>query len=245
MRCESSWRIPPSLSISRIKRKGDKGELKNLGNIVAEAKTKDVKVVSAVVKRMLDKNMFLFGFVDVNESSAAERLDELTGVQNASIQIACKKLFADTRIGHFTHMDMGSELEVDLLKQKSTEYARAKELAIKVEVDNFFTCFHVSVLKGASDTVDIENIKHITQNQTLIGDLVGKTADDWKAQKELFYQKTGIRHQPVIVSQQDAQEEKEKFFQQDVAEEQDDNEDFSKELEEVLLSAQNDSDIEE
>ncbi|KAM3290010.1 hypothetical protein P3S67_018299 [Capsicum chacoense] len=205
------------------------GELKNLRNVVAEAKTKDVKVVSAVVKRMLDKNMFLFGFVDVNESSAAERLDNLTGVQNASIQIACKKLFADTRIEHFTHMDMGSELEVDLLKQKSTEYARAKELAIK----------------GASDTVDIENIKHITQNQTLIGDLVGKTADDWKAQKELFYQKTGIRHQPVIVSHQDVQEEKEKFFQQDVAEEQDDNEDFSKELEEVLLSAQNDSDIEE
>ncbi|PHT75576.1 hypothetical protein T459_19098 [Capsicum annuum] len=179
------------------------GELKNLRNVVAEAKTKDVKVVSAVVKRMLDKNMFLFGFVDVNESSAAERLDELTGVQNARC-----RLFADSRIEHFTHMDMGSELEVDVLKQKSTEYARAKELAIK-------------------------------------GDLVGKTADDWKAQKELFYQKTGIRHQPVIVSHQDAQEEKEKFIQQDVAEEQDDNEDFSKELEEVLLSAQNDSDIEE
>ncbi|PHU10414.1 hypothetical protein BC332_22274 [Capsicum chinense] len=106
MRCESSWRIPPSLSISRIKRKGDKGELKNLRNVVAEAKAREVKVVSAVVKRMLDKNMFLFGFVDVNESSAAERLDELTGVQNASIQIACKKLFADTRIEHFTHMDM-------------------------------------------------------------------------------------------------------------------------------------------
>ncbi|KAM3250704.1 hypothetical protein P3S67_023127 [Capsicum chacoense] len=200
------------------------GELKNLRNVVAEAKAKEVKVVSAVVKRILDKNMFLFGFVDVNESSAAERLDELTGVQNASIQIACKKLFADTRIEHFTHMDMGSELEVDLLKQKSTEYARAKELAIK----------------GASGTVDVENIKHITENQTLIGDLVGKTADDWKAQKELFYQKTGSRHQPVIVSHQDAREEKEKFSQQDVAEEQDDNEDFSKELEEVLLSAQND-----
>lgn len=72
------------------------GELKNLRNVVAEAKTKDVKVVSAVVKRMLDKNMFLFGFVDVNESSAAERLDELTGVQNASIQIACKKCVTDT-----------------------------------------------------------------------------------------------------------------------------------------------------
>uniref|UniRef100_M1D1S8 Uncharacterized protein n=1 Tax=Solanum tuberosum TaxID=4113 RepID=M1D1S8_SOLTU len=82
------------------------GELKNLRNVVAEAKAKDVKVVPAVVKRMLDRNMFLFGFVDVNESSAAERLDELSEVQNASIQIACKKLFANSRIEHFTHMDM-------------------------------------------------------------------------------------------------------------------------------------------
>ncbi|KAH0731568.1 hypothetical protein KY289_002756 [Solanum tuberosum] len=67
-------------------------------------------------------------------------------------------------------MDMRLELEVDLLKQKSAEYAQAKDLAIK----------------GASDMVDVENIKHITQNQTLIGDMVKKTADDWKTQKELF-----------------------------------------------------------
>ncbi|KAL3331900.1 hypothetical protein AABB24_032496 [Solanum stoloniferum] len=226
------------------------GELKNLRNIVAEAKAKDVKVVPAVVKRMLDRNMFLFGFVDVNESSAVERLDELSEVQNASIQIACKKLFANSRIEHFTHMDMGLELEVDLLKQKSADYARAKDLAIK----------------EASDIVDIESIKHIAENQTLIGDVVRKTADDWKAQKELFYQKTGILHQPVKdsvdavgeehdksqqegaekhdKSQQEVAEEQDKS-QQEVAEEQDDNEDFSKELEEVLLSAQNESDFEE
>ncbi|KAK4731709.1 hypothetical protein R3W88_024697 [Solanum pinnatisectum] len=188
------------------------GELKNLRNVVAEAKAKDVKVVPTV--RMLDRNMFLFGFVDVNESSA------------------------------------GLELEVDLLKQKSADYARAKDLAIK----------------EASDIVDVERIKNIAENQTLIGDVVGKTADDWKAQKELFYQKTGILHQPVkdlvdVVgeehdnSQQEGAEEHDKSqqevakeqdkSQQEVAEEQDDNEDFSKELEKVLLSAQNESDFEE
>ncbi|KAG5632557.1 hypothetical protein H5410_004274 [Solanum commersonii] len=201
----------------------ESGELKNLRNVVAEAKAKDVKVVPAVVKRMLDRNMFLFGFVDVNQSSAAERLDELSE---------------------------GLELEVDLLKQKSADYARAKDLAIK----------------EASDIVDVDSIKHIAENQTLIGDVVGKTADDWKAQKELFYQKTGILHQPVkdsvdVVgeehdksqqegaeehdkSQQEVAEEQDKT-QQKVAEEQDDNENFSKELEEVLLFAQNESDFEE
>ncbi|XP_019230580.1 PREDICTED: uncharacterized protein LOC109211498 isoform X1 [Nicotiana attenuata] len=205
------------------------GDLKNLRNIVAEAKAKGVKVVPALVKRMLDRNMFLFGSVDVNEGSVAERLDELTEIQNASIRIASKKLFANTRIEHFTHMDMGMELEVDLLKQKSAEYARAKELAIR----------------AARDMVDVENIKHITENQTLIGDVVEKTAEDWKAQKELFYQQTGVRYQPVKDSLDIVKEDQEKFSQQEVAEEQDGNEDFSKELEAVLLSEQNECDFEE
>uniref|UniRef100_M1D1S4 Uncharacterized protein n=1 Tax=Solanum tuberosum TaxID=4113 RepID=M1D1S4_SOLTU len=67
----------------------------------------------------------------------------------------------------------------------------------KVEEDIFSLVFSCFFLKEASDIVDVESIKHIAENQTLIGDVVGKTADDWKAQKELFYQKTGILHQPV------------------------------------------------
>ncbi|KAH0639664.1 hypothetical protein KY285_036250 [Solanum tuberosum] len=190
------------------------GELKNLRNVVAEAKAKDVKVVPAVVKRMLDRNMFLFGFVDVNESSAAERLDELSEVQNASIQIACKN-----RIEHFTHMDMGLELEVDLLKQKSADYASAKDLAIKALL---FVSTAYLVLKAlhqpVKDSVDV----------------VGEEHD--KSQQE------GAEEHDK--SQQEVAEEQDKS-QQEVAEEQDDNENFSKELEEVLLSAQNESDFEE
>lgn len=129
---------------------------------------------------------------------------------------------------HSFFSKLGGLYETQPFKQKSAEYARAKDLGIK----------------RASDMVDVENIKHIAQNQTLIGDVVGKTADDWKAQKELFYQKTGILHLPVkdsvdVVgkehdkSQQKVAEEHDKS-QQEVAEEQDDNEDFSKELEEVF-----------
>ncbi|KAG5626207.1 hypothetical protein H5410_011425 [Solanum commersonii] len=178
------------------------GELKNLRDLVAKAKAKDVKLVPALVKHILDRNNY-----------------------PNSVQ----KLFANSRIEHFTHMDMRLEFEVDLLKQKLAEKARAKDLAIK----------------GASDMVDVENIKHITQNQTLIGDVVEKTAEDRKTQKELFYQKTGICHQPVKDSVDVVREEQDKFSQQEVAEEQDGDKDFSKELDEVLLSAQNDSDFEE
>ncbi|XP_009769165.2 uncharacterized protein [Nicotiana sylvestris] len=82
------------------------GDLKNLRNIIAEAKAKDVKVVPALVKRMLDRNMFLFGSVDVNEGSVAERLDELTEIQNASIRIASKKYVTDTFLATVCYVDL-------------------------------------------------------------------------------------------------------------------------------------------
>ncbi|KAI3929690.1 hypothetical protein MKX01_025858 [Papaver californicum] len=69
-------------------------------------------VVPALVKKMLDKNTFLFGFVDINEK--------------------------------------------------------------------------------AEKTVDIENIKHITENKKLIGDVVEKMAECWNAQKVVFCEQTGI-----------------------------------------------------
>ena len=94
-----------------------------------------------------------------------------------SLNLLLHVSFFDFRVlNSYSHLFQGVELEVDLLKQKSAEYARAKELAIR----------------AARDMVDVENIKHITENQTLIGDVVEKTAEDWKAQKELFYQQTGI-----------------------------------------------------
>ncbi|KAK4375605.1 hypothetical protein RND71_006282 [Anisodus tanguticus] len=144
-------------------------ELKNLRNLVAEAKAKDVKVVPALVKRMLDRNMFLFGFVDVNKASAAERQE-----------------------------------------------------------------YRMQTRKGSQVGVAVER-----------GTAREPNPEEWKAQKELFYQLTGIRHQPVKYSLNTVREEQEKFSQQEVAEEQDGNEDFSKELEEVLLSEQNHFDFEE
>lgn len=40
--------------------------------------------------------------------------------------------------------------------------------------------------------MDVENIKHIAANKKLVGEVVEKTAQDWTAQKELFYQQTGL-----------------------------------------------------
>lgn len=66
------------------------GELKKLKNLVVVSKEKGLKVVPALVRRMLKKNMFLFGFVDVSEGST-ETVNQLTELQNARIQLAYKK----------------------------------------------------------------------------------------------------------------------------------------------------------
>ncbi|KAJ0102981.1 hypothetical protein Patl1_06651 [Pistacia atlantica] len=140
-----------------------------------------IRVVPALVKRMLKQNMFLFGSVDLNEGSVTETVNQLTDLQNARIKFAYEKLFASTRIDHFLHMDMGMEVDLDVLKKMSTEYTNAKKLAIE----------------EASQVIDVENIKHISGDKESIGDVVDKIAENWNVQREVFYQQTSLNQQPA------------------------------------------------
>nr|GEY94616.1 hypothetical protein [Tanacetum cinerariifolium] len=106
-------------------------QLKRLKELVIDAKKENVGVVPALVKTMLDRNLFLFGAVDLKEGSAKERANELIDVQNARVQHANKRLFADIEIERYIHMDMGKEVDPKSLKKMSMDYVMAKELAIK------------------------------------------------------------------------------------------------------------------
>ncbi|CAA0809909.1 Small nuclear RNA activating complex (SNAPc)-subunit SNAP43 protein [Striga hermonthica] len=196
------------------------GELRHLRTLALEAKTRGVTMVSTLLKCMLERNMFLFGFVGVNEDSATKRVNELTDIQNARVQTAYRKLFADSRLGHFIHMDLGTELDVNLLKEKSSDYALAKEIAIK----------------EAGQVIDVENIKHIVENKKVIGEVVEKAATDWNSEKEMLYERTGLS---VALSQDNEEEEENEYerynqnMQNSNKEEEADT--FGKELE-VLLT---------
>ncbi|XP_022143014.1 uncharacterized protein LOC111013003 [Momordica charantia] len=159
------------------------GELKKLKELVVDAKEKNVKVASAVAKRMLEKNMFLFGSVDMNESSALETVNQLTELQNARIQVAYNKLFSDTPIEDYIHMDLGMEVGLNVLKKMSTDYSEAKKLA----------------LYEASDILDVQDIKHISEDDRLIGDTVEQIAENWNVQRGVFYEQTGLDRQLVPV----------------------------------------------
>lgn len=67
------------------------GELRKLRNLIGEAKQNNIRPVSALVKRMLEKNMFLFGFVDMLGNITQQRVDDITMQQQQRVEVAYDK----------------------------------------------------------------------------------------------------------------------------------------------------------
>lgn len=65
------------------------GELKGLKMLVVDAKKMDISVVPVLVKRMLDKGMFLFGSVDI--VGGCQKVDEVMKLENKRVQMAYEK----------------------------------------------------------------------------------------------------------------------------------------------------------
>lgn len=159
-------------------------ELKGLRSLVIEAKRNVIRVVPALIRRMLDKDMFLFGSVDMSGRSRTQSLEDITKLQNRRVQIAYEKLLSNTKIEDYVHMDLGAELDLETLKKMSTEYAKAKELAIR----------------EASGTVDVEDIKHLAEKKKLVGNMIENIVGEWDAQKDTFSKQTGITRGNELVA---------------------------------------------
>ncbi|KAG9456296.1 hypothetical protein H6P81_000804 [Aristolochia fimbriata] len=151
-------------------------ELKLLRSLVVEAKLNDAKVGLAVVKRMLERNSFLFGYVDLEGSRVNERVCEVTEMLAARVKVAYNKLLVNTQIEEYLHMDLDEELNLKGLKKVSLEYAEAKKSAIK----------------EARVVVGVEDIEHIAQSGKLIGDTIEEISEEWSAEKGRLYEKTGV-----------------------------------------------------
>ncbi|CAL1388283.1 unnamed protein product [Linum trigynum] len=72
---------------------------------------------------------------------------------------------------------MGRELGLDELKKLSTKYAESKQHAIE----------------EARKVVNVQDVEHLENAKELVGDKVEKVSESWNAQKEQFYDKTGVR----------------------------------------------------
>ena len=83
----------------------------------------------------------------------------------------------------------------------------------------------------------MENIKHIAENQRLIGDVVEQTAADWNSQKETLYRQTGFSppQQEEGGNNKKRKEACDSLATQEDDEDSEDPDDFCRELEESLL----------
>lgn len=180
------------------------GELRQLKALVVNAKEKGIKVASVLVKRMLDKNAFLFGFVNTNDYSDKERIKELVNVQNACIKKMHEKLLANNDIERHLHLDMGMELDLEALMKMSKEYEETKNLAIR----------------EASQIVDVQNINHITEDRLTVGDEVQKINEEWGNQKEMFLQLTRTDQHPAVTHTKQRERSQERSMLLHAAEQQ-------------------------
>ncbi|KAK9699886.1 hypothetical protein RND81_08G201900 [Saponaria officinalis] len=155
------------------------GGLQGLRALVTVANEMGIRAVSAIIKRMLEKDVFLFGYVDINDYSDKERIKELVNVQNACIKKMQEKLLTGTDMEPYLHMDLGMELDLEVLTKISAEYARSKSLAIQ----------------EAGNVVDVENIRHLGDERPTIGYEVEKINEEWDNQKEVFSQLTASSEQ--------------------------------------------------
>ncbi|CAL4905444.1 unnamed protein product [Urochloa decumbens] len=81
-------------------------ECRQLKDLIVTAKQKGVHLVPALVKRMLDKGMFLFGYMNLLSDNGEKQVEELTALQNKRVKFACDKLFANTQAESYMHMDL-------------------------------------------------------------------------------------------------------------------------------------------
>ncbi|XP_062177343.1 uncharacterized protein LOC133882236 [Alnus glutinosa] len=107
----------------------------------------------------------------------------------------------------FEIFDKGMEVDLNVVQEKSTEYAEAKKLAIE----------------EASKGVDVIDIKHILEDKKLIGDEMEKIIDDWNVQRDIFNQQRGFSQQPPEEQQQLL------LLQQEEQQQHQDDEDFDQE----------------
>ncbi|KAJ1266158.1 hypothetical protein BS78_08G129600 [Paspalum vaginatum] len=152
-------------------------ECRQLKDFVVTAKQHGLRLVPALVKRMLDKGMFLFGYMNLlGDDNGEKQVEELTALQNKRVELACEKLFKNTQAQSYMHMDLGAEFELDSIQKLSKEYEEAKKLA----------------LAEAGQIVDVQDASHLLQSGKLLGDKIDEVVKEWNAQKEAFYERTGL-----------------------------------------------------
>ncbi|KMZ62453.1 Small nuclear RNA activating complex (SNAPc), subunit SNAP43protein [Zostera marina] len=146
------------------------GAMRRLRELVIDAKHNADGVAPALVKQMLNKNVFLFGFVDISGDSSNRGCEEIIKLNENCVQNSIEKLLTNSKFDRHVHMDLGAELGFEEYKEISTDYVKQKQLLIQ----------------DAGKTTDVDDIKHIAEDHEFVKKL-DDAVEKWDSQKLLFY----------------------------------------------------------
>ncbi|XP_066356468.1 uncharacterized protein, partial [Miscanthus floridulus] len=108
-------------------------ECRQLKDFVVTAKQNGLNLVPALVKRMLNKGMLLFGYMNLIDDNGDKQVEELTALQNKRVKFACDKLFANTQSESYMHMDLVKKFNAYSASSPTTRLKRESFLQMSFQ----------------------------------------------------------------------------------------------------------------
>lgn len=175
-------------------------DLERLNVLVVDAKHNGVGVAIAVVKKMVAKNMFLFGFVEVDEELVSKTVNAMAKQQHAHLRIASEKLLSHMPVQEHVHMNLVKDLKLDELRKLGREYSMAKE----------------SVIKETSTMQNVDELLNVVQERgSEVGENLERIAEGWNEQRKSFYEQNGIKETDLTKTADDFAQELDELLSED------------------------------
>jgi hypothetical protein len=145
-------------------------ELEQLCILVKELKRHDCVVALKVIKFMLQRKVFLYGCVAINQRSIADSCDKLAAQAASRLHHARNRLLSNLPIQEHLYTDLTQDLSLDDFKHIDQEYEAAKN--------------HVLTGLGTYDrVVDMPNFQ---DSNTTLGEELKEMVLDWELQRKPF-----------------------------------------------------------
>ncbi|CAK9216770.1 unnamed protein product [Sphagnum jensenii] len=160
-------------------------ELEQLCILVKELKRHDCVVALKVIKFMLQRKVFLYGCVAINQRSIADSCDKLAAQAASRLHHARNRLLSNLPIQEHLYTDLTQDLLLDDFKHIDQEYEAAKN--------------HVLTGLGTYDRV--VDMPSFQDSNTTLGEELKEMVSDWDLQRKPFCPLPLDSHEEELVPQ--------------------------------------------
>ncbi|CAM6042586.1 unnamed protein product [Sphagnum compactum] len=160
-------------------------ELEQLCILVKELKQHDCVVALKVIKFMLQRKVFLYGCVAINQRSIADSCNKLAAQAASRLHHARNRLLSNLPIQEHLYTDLTQDLSLDDFKHIDQEYEAAKN--------------HVLTGLGTYDRV--VDMPSFQDSNTTLGEELKEMVSDWERQRKPFCPLPLDSHEEELVPQ--------------------------------------------